>query len=265
MKHFLCSTSLIFCLMTFQLLGCSENLDIDIAEEANDTPVETLNPEPMATIPTPIIIFEQLQNEFAGRLENQENFTALRNITTSQTYLDFLEETYPTEKRVETLEEYFQIAPPDTERYTSFLKEWTDNPTEEDISVMHRIITIYREANLLLFDAANIPKPQAVLNLGLLFEKKIGVMTEPPTKELINRHQIPSVEFAEAVEKFVVETEKEDAIWLHEQMEAHGTDIGLLWNAIRKPALTGEVLQNFSSMDHFLKWVDVTRMKENDA
>ena len=264
MKHFLCSTSLIFCLMTFQLLGCSENVEIGIAEEVDDTAVEILTPEPIATIRTPII-FEQLQNEFAGRLENQGNFIALRNITTSQTYLDFLEEAYPTEKRVETLEEYFQIAPPDTERYTSFLEQWTDNPTEEDISVMHRITTIYREANLLLFDAANIPKPQAVLNLGLLFEKKIGVMTEPPTKELINRHQIPLDEFADTVDEFATETEKMDAVWLHEQLEAHGTDLGLLWSAIHNPALIGEVLQNFSSTDHFLKWVDVTKMKENDA
>ena len=121
---------------------------------------------------------------------------------------------------------------------------------------MHRITATYREANLLLFDAANLPGQQAALNLGLLFERKIGVMTEPSTKELINRHQIPLVEFAETVEKFVVETETEDAVWLHKQMEVHGTDLGLLWSATHKPALIGEILQNFSSTDIFLKWVN---------
>ena len=246
-------TSFMLCVTVFQLIGCLDNADIVKIIEEEDTP------------PPETIIFEQLRNEFEGRLENHGDFTALRNITTSQTYLDFLEATYPTEHRVETLEEYFQVAPPDPERYTSFLEKWADNPTEKNISVMHRITTTYREANLILFKTANLPREQGALNIGLLFEKKIGVMTKPLTKEFINRHQIPLAGFAEATDKFVVATEIEDTIWLHEQMETHGTDNGLLWSAIQKPALIGEVLQNFSSTDHFLKWVDVTRMKEKDG
>ena len=89
-----------------------------MAEEMDAEAMETLTSDPIATTPTPAIIFEQLRNEFAGRLENQADFTALRNITTSQTYLDFLAKTYPTEKRVDTLEEYFQVAAPNAERYT---------------------------------------------------------------------------------------------------------------------------------------------------
>ena len=242
------------CVTVFQLLGCLDNADIvKIIEEEDTTPPET-------------IIFEKLQNEFEGRLENHGDFTALRNITTSQTYLDFLEETYPTENRVESLEEYFQVAPPNPEKYSPFLKKWVENLTEEDIAVMHRITINRREANLIFFNMRHLPKRQGIAqNVGLIFEKRIGVMTEPVTEAFIRRHQIPLDAFVAAVREFVTGTEKADAVWLHEQMEAHGTDKGLLWSAIQKPALIGEVLQNFSSTDIFLKWVDTTRMQEKDG
>ena len=253
MQHLLRFTSFLLCVMVFQLLGCLDNADIvKIIEEEDTTPPET-------------VIFEKLRNEFEGRLENHGDFTALRNITTSRTYLDFLEETYPTENRAETLEEYLQVAPPDPERYTSFLEKWADNPTEEDIAVMHRITINRREANLILFNMRHLPKKQEIArNVILIFEKRIGVMTEPVTEAFIHRHQIPLNAFVNAVGEFVAETEKADAIWLHEQIEEHGTDNGLLWSAIRKPALIGEVLQNFSSTDIFLKWIDMIRMREND-
>jgi hypothetical protein len=255
MQHSLWST-LILCAIVFQLLGCSENADIEMTEteEVDVTPVET---------PTPETLFERLQNQFAGRLENWGNFTALRNITTSQTYLDYLAEVYPTERHVKTLEEYFQAAPPDAERYTLFLKKWIDSPTEEDIAIMHRITTAYREANIILFNVFHLPKREEIgQNIALIFEKKLGVIAEPATEVFLRRHQIQIDEFAAPLEEFVLATEIEDAIWLHEQMEAHGTDSGLLWSAIHKPALIGEVLQNFSSTDHFLKWINITRVRK---
>ncbi len=245
-------TSFVICLILFQFLGCIEDTDIaTIIEDIDATPPE-------------IIIFEKLRNEFDGSLDNHGDFTGLRNITISQTYLDFLVERYPTEEPVQTLEEYFQIAPPNAERYIPFLKGWVDNPTEEDIALMHRINVTYREANLSVFNAINQSKQQGALSMRLFFEKRIGVMSDSRTKAFIKHYQIPLVEFIETVEKFVSETETEDAIWLHEQIEAHGIDNGLLWSAIRKPALIGEILKNFSSTDIFLKWIDVTRIQEND-
>ena len=261
MRHFLYTTSFIFCIMVFQLLGCSENAEVNIAEEADDTAMETLKPEPIATTPTPAIIFERLQNEFAGRLENQGDFTALRNITISQTYLDFLARTYPTAIPVETLEEYFQVALPDIERYTAFLKKWTGNPTEEEIAFIHRITVIYREADFTLFKEHNA-KQQGALNIGLIIRKKIEIMADLETEAFTRRHQIPLEAFADAVDGFATETEKMDAVWLHEQLEAHGTDLGLLWSAIHNPALIGEILQNFSSTDLFLEWMNKIRLKE---
>ena len=260
MKNFLYCTSLIFCVIVFQLLGCSENAEIDIAEEADDTAMETLKPEPIATTPTPAIIFERLQIEFEGRLENQDNFTALQNITTSQTYLNFLARTYPTEIPVETLEEYFQVAPPDVERYIPLLKRWTGNPTEEEIAFIHRITVNYREANFTLFKEHQA-KQQEALNVLIILKEWIVIIGDLDAEEFTRRHQIPLDAFADAVSEFAVETQKEDAVWLHEQIEAHGRDLGLLWSAIHKPALIGEILQHFSSTDLFLKWVDKIRLK----
>ena len=253
------SLTLMVCAMVFQLIGCSENTDIKMTEteKVDVTLVET---------PTPETIFERLRNQFAGRLENQGDFIGLRNATTSRTYLDYLTEVYPTEKPVKTLEAYFQIAPPDAERYIPFLEKWIGNPIEKDIAVIHRITVINREANLILFNLFHLPERQEFgRNVGLIFEKKIGVMEEPATEAFLRRHQIQTEEFSVSLQEFVVETEKKDAIWLHEQIEVHGTDVGLLWSAIHNPALIGEVLQNFSSTDHFLKWVDVTRMQEKDG
>lgn len=245
-------TSFVICLILFQFFGCIEDVDITtIIEDIDATPPE-------------IIIFEKLRNDFDGSLENHGDFTGFRNITISQTYLDFLVEMYPTEEPVQTLEEYFQTAPPDAERYTPFLKRWINNPTEEDIALMHRINVNYREANLSVFNATNQSKQQGALSIRLFFEKRIGIMSDSRTKAFIKHYQIPLVEFVEGVEKFVGETENEDAIWLNEQIEKYGIDNGLLWSAIRKPALIGEILQNFSSIDIFLKWVDVTRMQESD-
>lgn len=78
----------------------------------------------------------------------------------------------------------------------------------------------------------------------------------------MTRHALQD-DFGLAFEAFVAVTEREDARWLHEQFEAqNGIDEGLLWSALHKPTLIGEILHNFSSTDVFLKWVEVT--KEQD-
>ena len=62
--------------------------------------------------------------------------------------------------------------------------------------------------------------------------------------------------FLDALLLFAKESLREDAAWLHEVFEAHGTDDGLLWCALRKPALTGEILTHFSDTETFLTWVE---------
>lgn len=262
MQHLLRFTILILCATAFQLLGCSENTYTDMPKEVDVVIPETTNPEPIVTTFAPETIFERLQNQFAGRLDNKGNFTGLRNVTTHQTYLDFLAETYPTKKTPRTLEEYFQMAPPDTQRHTPFLKKWIDNPTNEDIMVMHQISIAFREADFILFKTVHLPKREEIgVNVWKIFEKKMGVFAEPATEEFMRRHQLKeNRDFLVSVQNFVVQTEKIDALWLHEQLEEHGTDKGLLWSAIQKPSLVGEILQNFSLTDDFLLWIDKTKL-----
>ena len=243
-----------------QLFGCSEDAEVDITEETGSIPLETLKPEVIAVKPTPEMIFDQLQNEFAGRLNNQGDFTGLREATASEIYLNFLSRSHPTKLRVKSLEEYFQIASADKKKYTPFLKKWTGNPTEEEIAFIHQITVAYREVNFIFFNVHH-EKQQGAVNIGPL-QKKMEIIASLETEEFRHRHQIPLVVFAKAVDEFVLETEKVDAVWLHEQIKEHGIDFGLLWTALYKPALMGEILHNFSSTDLFLKWVDETRLKQ---
>ena len=53
----------------------------------------------------------------------------------------------------------------------------------------------------------------------------------------------------------VTETEKTDTDWIQAQFEKHGQANGMLWIAVRKPILAGEILTNVSSTDLFLTWV----------
>ncbi len=260
MRHFLCSISLIFCLMIFQLFGCSEDTEIDITGETDSVLMETLELETIAVRPTPEMTFDQLQNEFAGRLNNQGDFTGLRDATTSEIYLNFLSRAYPTKVHVKSLEEYFQVAPPDKKKYTFFLNKWIRKPIEEDIALTHEIIIAYRGVDFTFFKTHH-EEEQRVFDSAPL-KKRIEIISSLKVEEFIRRYKIPFVEFAIVVDEFVLETEQMDAVWLHEQIKEHGVDFGLLRSALYKPALIGEILQNFSSTDLFLKWVNETRVKE---
>lgn len=267
MKHCLyASIGLIVCVLVFQSLGCSENNESDLIKEI-DAPVgETIEVGPVAATPTPEIMFHRLRDEFAGRLENHGDFTVLREITTSRTYLDYLTKVYPTEVPVASLEGYAAVAPPDAERYTPFLGEWIDNPTAEDIAVMHRITFAHRGANYLLFHMLHRPNREALAkNLIRATEKALGSMKEPEAEAFLERHNLREQGFYKSFLGFVVKTEIADAIWLHERMETHGRDRGLLWSAVYKPALVGEILHNFSEMEVFLEWIRITRVRKMES
>ena len=260
MKHFLgVSIGLIICFITFLLIGCSEINEMNIVE-GMDAPVIAITPES---------VFERLQVEFAGRLENQGDFSALREITTSQTYQDYLAKVCRTAVPVASLEEYAAVAPPDADRYTPFLKEWIDKPTVEDIAVMHRLTRTHRESDYLLFQARLQTRPLRWTDEIFLsaFEEDMGALGDPATRTFLMRYNINDrIGFYYLFSsKFVVRTEIADAIWLHEQMETHGRDLGLLWSAIQRPALVGEILHNFSETEIFLEWVAMTRVREMEG
>lgn len=256
MQHIFRATVFIFFAIAFQLLGCSEGTD-DTAEEMDITSLETVITEPIPAKPTPEETFAKLKSLFPKPIFD-EVFTTLGEVTASKTYLDFIDQEYRTEKPFKTLAAYFDMAQPDPERYKPFLKEFIRNSNEEDIAIVHQMTLRYRCANAGLYQMvdAGINDVQGLLDL---LGKKLSILDEAPIKAWLELH-LPVQEdlhkFFVALENFVIETEQEDALFIKEQFEEHGKDNGILWVALRNPALTAEILNNFTTTDMFLKWID---------
>ena len=81
-------------------------------------------------------------------------------------------------------------------------------------------------------------------------------MNDPATEDFKRRHNIPDDEFTDRILAFRDAIALEDITWLEEQMETHGTDVGLVWSAIYRPALMGEILHNLDSLESWHAWVD---------
>lgn len=262
MQHSLHFTVFIVLAIAFQLLlGCSEDPDNDT------TSVKTLIAEPIPPKPTPEGTFTKLKTLFPKPILDGD-FTTLGEMTTSKTYLDFLTQEYRTEKPFKTLADYLNVAKPDPERYKPFLKESIGKSKEEDIAIVHHITLKYRCANVILYQmihGGNANK-DVLKAIFAVLEKKLSVHDEPPVKAWMEIHlpnQDEGKKFFDALEHFVTETEREDALFIQEQFEQHGKDDGLLWLALRNPALTAEILNNFTNTDVFLKWTEGNFFQQN--
>lgn len=261
MRYFLRFTVFIlFAITTLQLLGCSEDPDTDT------TSVEKLIAEPIPPKPTPEDTFSKLKTIFPRPIFDEE-FTTLIEATASKTYLDFLTQEYRTEKPFKTLGEYLDVAKPDQERYKPFLKEFINKPNEEDIVIAHQITLKYRCANVILYQMLHEGNGENIVKAILaVLEKKLSVLEEAPTKAWMEMH-LPNPdqvkEFFAALEHFVNETEKKDTLFIQEQFERHGKDDGLLWLALRNPALTAEILNNFTNTNVFLRWTEGVFFQQN--
>ena len=256
MQNFLRFTMFILVAIGFQLLGCIDTSpDITEAVDGGTTAqVETLGQEPITTEPTSAEdTFVTLRRMFPKTILDADLKT-LREVTRSQPYLDFLTQESPIEAPFQTFDEYLENAPPDVERYLPFLEKWIGAPTDEDIAIVHRLTVASREANFILYR-----EDFGVKDVWEIFDKKLGVLSGPLVEEFLERNQLKEGQFSRIFETFVLQTEQMDARWLHEQLEEHGEDEGLLWSAIGTPVLIGELLQNLSSPDLFLRWVNEKR------
>lgn len=265
MQHSLRFTAFILLAIAFQLLGCSEDPDNDITEEI-DTASGTLIAEPIPLKPTPEDTFRKLKTLFPRPIFDAD-FTKLSEVTTSKTYLDFLTEEYRTKKPFKTLTEYLDVAEPDPERYKPFLKEFINKPNAEDLVIAHQITLKYRCANVILYQMIHEGNEENIIKAILaVLEKKLSVLEDAPTKAWMEMH-LPNPnqgkEFFATLENFVKETEKEDARLIDEQFAQHGKDDGLLWLAVRDPALTAEILNNFTNTNVFLRWTKGIFFQQN--
>ena len=265
MQHSLRFTVFILFAITFQLLGCSEDPDDDTMEDM-DTASGTLIAEPIPPKPTPEDTFGKLKTLFPRPIFDAD-FTKLGEVTTSKTYLDFLTQEYRTKKPFKTLVEYLDVAAPDPERYKPFLKEFINKPNEEDMVIVHQITLKYRCANVILYQMIHGGNEENIIKAILaVLEKKLSALENAPTKawmEMHLPHPDQGKEFFAALEHFVNETERKDALLIQEQFAQHGKDDGLLWLALRNPGLTAEILNNFTNTDVFLKWTNGVFFQQN--
>ncbi len=252
MQHFLRSIIFLFLIVASQLLGCSESTDNNTADGMDTKVVETVITEPAQTKPTPEDTFEKLKTLFPKPIFDAE-FTTLGEVTTAKTYLDFLTQEYRTEKPFKTLAAYLDVAQPDPERYTPFLKEFIKNPNEKDIAIMHQITLQFRCANALQYQM--LLGGNVLEAIFAVLEKKLGILNEKNVKAWRKLH-FPEEHFVSTIDDFVRETERTDTLFIQEQFEKHGKNDGILWVALRNPALTAEILNNFTNTDAFLKWIN---------
>lgn len=211
---------------------------------------------PAEDIPTPTenAVFKTLREKYQNPVLDAD-FKTLKEVTASKTYLDFLKQEYPTSKPFKTLEEFIKVAPPSVERYQDYLKEIFKKPTNEDLIGIHRLTLVYRSGNVMITEAM---ETQNVKDMQTAIQKKTQAITKEPIKtwwrsRFSEAGMAQFTAFFTKFEKFVIETEQADTLWIRKQIEKHGQESGILWVAIRKPVLIGEILNNFANKKSF--WV----------
>lgn len=263
MEHYRLLTVGLLILVCFQWLGCGDTPDdmMEPVEEETLNPVETLTLEPILPKLSVEETFTELRKSFPNRILNRE-FSKLRELTASETYLRFLSQEYPAEKPFETFDAFLETAEPDSGRYTPFLMEFIEHPTAKDVAIIHHMTRVYRSANVIqwhVFHGRN-----AGAGMDEVLRRKVSVVDEPEVKAWLKAHfdnpnqdpKVPGQVFFMPFEEFVLETEKADALRIKELFAEHGTDAGLIWLAILEPALTGQILNGFTDTDFFLIWVE---------
>lgn len=226
---------------------------------------------------------DKTQKETAHELKSQETFTKLRDmfpdplldehfktlkhVTGSKVYLDFLKQEYPTDEPFKTLAEFIKVASPDVERYQAFLKQEFGKLTDTDFIGVHQLTLTFRRANIKFMHAELSTKP--ALSKSAVKEKLHTIRKNPIKAWLASRMSDKALEerikFFLRVEKLVSATEKADTNWIQAQFEEHGQSDGMLWIAIRRPILMGEILTNCSSPDVLLTWVEQTFIQKKIA
>ncbi len=226
-------------------------------------------------------VFVKLRGMFSDPILD-ENFKTLKQVISSEVYLDFVRRVYPTDKPFETLEEFINVAPPPVEKYRDFLREHFGEPTEKAFLAIHQLTLIRRRASMIRMCAWQTGNQKyriaaTELRSSSFLSNRVKRMLETVDPDSIwsftlNQEHIKpwfnnrfargdsagTREFLRHYGKFVTEAEKTDTDWIQARFEADGQSDGLLWIAIEKPILIGEIVTNFPTTDLFLKWVEQT-------
>ena len=227
------------------------------AEMESAPQFEAVPMAPMLRPPTIAEVMAELRAEFPGNVLD-DDFTRMREIIASETYIDFLQGTYPQENQFQNFDEFWALASVDTEQYLELLNKYfkppLPEPTAEDVEVLHYMALFERNLNVRLYHH----EPVAVNELMLEM-----MMNEPVHSWLEQRFvDADAVNILLLIKLLVYhsilvnERQEEDREKIHALFVEHGTQKGFLRVALQEPVSLGYVLKDFTDVQVFRKWVD---------
>ncbi len=257
--HFSVIFFLIFSPCFLFFIGCGSDPEPDalLVEE----PSVSIEAQPMRPL-TPDETFVKLKALYPNDVLGEELET-LGALTETRTYLNFLSHTYGVEEAFLTFADFLEIAQPDPQQYLAFLEQFVEDPTEEDVSVLHNAIQDYRTGNALNYKELDVRHllggdDGGVWLLLKFLKRQLTPLSDAEFTAWMERrvgNQGEGNDFLVGLDTFVVELEKSDTVRIQELFTAYGENDGTIWLAIRDPLLTGQILKDFTSKRVFLRWV----------
>ena len=212
---------------------------------------------PMLRPPTIAEVMAQLRAEFPGNVLD-DDFTRIREIIASETYIDFLQRTYPQENQFQNFDEFWALASVDTKRYMELLNKYfkppLPAPTAEDVDVLHYMGLFERNLNVRLYHEEPVEVKEVMLEM---------MMNEPVHSWLeqcfvgadaVNILLLIKLLVYHSI--LVDELQEEDREKIGALFVEHGTQKGFLRIALQEPVSLGHVLKDFTDVQVFRKWVD---------
>ncbi len=225
------------------------------AEMESAPQFEAVPMAPMLRPPTVAEVMAALRLEFPGNVLD-DDFTRIREIIESETYLQFLKRTYQ-EYQFQNFDEFWALASVDTERYLELLNKYfkppQPEPTAEDVDVLHYMALFERNLNVRLYHG-----PVAVN------EVMVEMMMNEPVHSWLEQRFVgaDAVNILLLIKLLVYhsilvdELQEEDREKIHALFVEHGTQKGFLRVALQEPVSLGYVLKDFTDVQVFRKWVD---------
>ena len=241
--------------MVAEVLSAVEK-NMFVAEMESAPQFEAVPMAPMLRLPTIAEVMAELRLEFPGNVLD-DDFTRIREIIASETYIDYLKRTYPQENQFQNFDEFWALASVEEARYMELLNKYfkppLPAPTAEDVDVLHYIALYQRNVNVRMYH-------------GLIDGKgalKDMMMNEPVHSWLEQRFvDADAVNILLLIKLLVYhsilvnELQEEDREKINALLVEHGTQKGFLRVALQEPVSLGYVLKDFTDVQVFRKWVD---------
>ena len=212
---------------------------------------------PRKRLPTLAETMAQLRREFPGNVLD-EDFTKIREIIESKTYVEFLKRTYPQENQFQNFDEFWKLTSVDKEESLEFLNTYFKpphvEPTAVDVSVLHYMTLLERYINIRLYHGEDIAwdtRFEMMVNdpVNSWMEQRFFLIDNGPDILLWIR---VIVQFSVWIEELQEEDRKSvEAFFLE-----HGRQTGFLRFALEEPVRLGYILKDFTDVKVFKKWVD---------